>query len=270
MECPFCQHPTSAYSRQCNSCGRPIPPGQYLLEESGLIEASPTATSETGTREAGRLPGRYRFARLGDRFLAFVLDLVFLCGPFAALDAWIFTRWGKVEGMELQLSVLSVLAAIGVNATLLFLYGWILEGAWGITLGKVLVGIRVVGAARRTSFSACAVRNALRVVDGLGFYLFGALVAACSAVRQRVGDIYAGTAVIEEAFGKRFQVAAIVLWISSLAATGWAVPRICASNHFAHPAFLSDVLLQVGRTEDSAYVQVRGLAVRIQLAPRVR
>jgi uncharacterized RDD family membrane protein YckC len=207
---------------------------------------------------------------LGDRFLAFVLDTVFLFGPFATMDAWIFTRWGKVEGMELQLSAASVLVAIMVNGTLLFLYGSILEGAWGVTLGKAIVGIRVVGAARRTSFSACAVRNALRIVDGLGFYLFGALVAACSAVRQRVGDMYAGTAVIEAGFGKRVQVAAIGLWIASLAVAGWALPRICASNHFARPPFGSEMILQVGKSEDSAYFQVRSLSVRIQLDPRVR
>jgi len=266
MECPFCQRQTGVYSKQCKNCGKPIPPGQYLLEESGLIKASPSPTPETGPGAAARLPSQCRFARLGDRFIAFVLDTVFLFGLFAIIDTWIFTRWGKVEGQELQLTAASVLVAIICNATLLFLYGWILEGAWGATVGKAMVGIRVVGAARRRTLSACAVRNVLRVVDGLGFYLLGTLVAACSAVRQRVGDIYARTAVIEESFGSGIRLAAIVLWIASLASAGWAVPRICSVNRFVRPPYLSQVIIRVGRSEGLAYFQVGTLAVHVQLA----
>jgi len=106
----------------------------------------------------------------------------------------------------------------------------------------------------------------LRVVDGLGFYLLGTLVAACSAVRQRVGDIYARTAVIEESFGSDIRVAAMVLWIASLSAAGWAVPRICSVNRFVRPLYLSQVIIRVGRSESLAYFQVGSLAVHVQLA----
>src|SRR5215470_16133626 len=180
MECPFCQSQTSAYSKRCNSCGKAIPPGQYLLEESGVVE---TADHDTSGAAAGaaRTQVRYRFARLGDRFIAFLLDTAFLFGLFTVLDAWVFTRWGSVEGSEMRLTTASLLIAVTLNATVFFLYGWLLEAAWGATLGKAMVGIRVVGARQGRSFSACAVRNVLRIVDRLGFYLIGMVVAACSA-----------------------------------------------------------------------------------------
>jgi uncharacterized RDD family membrane protein YckC len=213
-----------------------------------------------------RTQGRYRLARLGDRFIAFMLDTAFLFGLFAIVDAWAFTRWGSVEGSEMRLTTASLLIAVTLNASVLFLYGWLLEAAWGATLGKAMVGIQVVGTRQGRSFSACAVRNVLRIVDGLGFYLVGTVVAACSAARQRVGDIYARTAVIEKGFRSVVRVAAIVLWIASLAAAGWAVPRICSVNRFVRPRYFSQIIIRVGRSEGLTYFQVGNFAVHIQIA----
>src|SRR5215467_1093166 len=152
MECPFCQSQIGSYSTQCKTCGKLIPPGQYLLEESGIVEPSPplsfVADSVAGTQDL------YRFARLGDRFIAFALDSAFLFGLFAVVDGWAFMRWGSVDSTELQLTTASLLIAITLNAALLFLYGWLLEAGWGATLGKAIVGIRVVGTSRSRFFSA--------------------------------------------------------------------------------------------------------------------
>jgi hypothetical protein len=43
-------------------------------------------------------------ATLGDRLIAFSLDSTFLFGVFAIADAWVFMRWGIVEGTELKLT----------------------------------------------------------------------------------------------------------------------------------------------------------------------
>ena len=246
----------------------PILPGQYLLEESGIVEPTSSARfGNTGKCAAGT-EGRYRYARLGDRFIAFLLDTTFLFGLFAIVDSCAFMRWGSVEGAELRLTTASLLIAITLNAALLFLYGFLLEAAWGATLGKAMVGIKVEGRARPRSFSACAVRNLLRIIDGLGFYLMGTVVAGCSARRQRVGDIYARTVVIEESFGSGVRAAAIVIWIASLAGAGWAVPRICSVDQPVRPLYLSQVIVQVGRSETSAYFQAGSLTVNVQLASK--
>ncbi len=265
MECPFCERETSPYAKQCHSCGKPIPPAQHLLQESGVIEPVPSATL-AADGSGVFTQGGYRYARLGDRFIAFVLDTSFLFGLFAVVDAWVFMRWGSVEGTELQLTAASLLIALMLNATLLCLYGWLLEAACGATIGKAMVGIKVVGPAWPRSFWACAVRNLLRSVDGLGFYLVGTVVAACSAARQRLGDLYARTAVIEESFGRVVRIAAVALWVASLAAAGYALPRICSVNHFVSPRYLSQVIMQVGRSENSAYIRVGGFAVHVQFA----
>lgn len=256
MECPHCHGQVSSHAKHCKRCGGAIPSSQHLLEECGLIESKAAASPAPSTSAPVRSAGRYRFARLGDRFIAFALDLALLFGLFAIVDAWAFMRWGTFDGAELQLTTASLVIAITLNAATLFLYGWLLEAACGATLGKVLVGIRVVRTSQRGALAACAVRNLLRIVDGLGFYLVGTAVAACSDVRQRIGDICAHTAVIEEKFGIAARVCAIVLWIVTLAGAGWAVPRICSASNPVQTRYLSQVVVRIGRTGNSAYLRI--------------
>ena len=115
----------------------------------------------------------------------------------------------------------------------------------------------LLGSTSRAGHLTVAVASALLLV--------GTAVAACSAARQRVGDIYARTVVIEESFGSSVRVAVVVLWSASLAGAGWAIPRICSVNRFAPPPYLSQVLIRVGRNESLAYLQVGSLSVNVQL-----
>lgn len=264
MECPHCHSQINPQAKHCKRCGGAIPAAQHLLEECGLIEPTEEVSSAKRASPATmRNNGQCRFARLGDRFIAFALDIALLFGLFAIVDAWAFMRWGTFDGAELQLSTASLLIAITLNAAILFLYGWLLEAACGATLGKVLVGIRIVRTTQCGALSACAVRNLLRIVDGLGFYLVGTAVAACSEVRQRIGDIAAHTAVVEQRFSIGIRLAAVVLWIATLAGAGWAVPRICEVNHGLHTRYLSRVIVRIGRTGNTAYFRIGAFTLDI-------
>ncbi len=262
MECPHCHNQVPTRAKHCKRCGGAIPSSQHLLEECGLSDPAPAVVPAKSTSPA-RSSDRFRSARLGDRFIAFVLDIALLFGLFAIVDAWVFMRWSTLDGAELQLTGASLVIAMALNATMLFLYGWLMEAACGATLGKVLVGIRVVRTANRGSLSACAIRNVLRIVDGFGFYLVGTAVAACSDVRQRIGDICAHTAVVEEKFGVAFRLTAMVLWIAILAGAGWAVPRICSRNESVDARYLNQVVVRIGKTEDSAYLRIAGVTFNV-------
>lgn len=266
MQCPNCQSQLSPYAAQCDRCGEDIPAGQHLLEESGVVEPAPAVTKQAASGRSAN-SGNYRFASLGDRFIAFVLDSAMLFGLFAIVDAWVFMRWGTVEGSELQLTTAAVLFALLLNSSILFLYGWLLEAACGATLGKALVGIRVVGSDGRGIFSSCAVRNALRVVDGIGFYLLGALVAGCSGIRQRIGDLFAQTAVVEESYGVGIKIAALVVLVGTLAGAGYEVPRICSVDRSVHSRHLNQVVVRVGRNGNSAYFRVARYTVDVNATP---
>jgi len=206
-----------------------------------------------------------RMATLGDRLIAFALDSVFLFGVFAMVDAWAFMRWGIVDGAELKLTLAALLVAEGLNAAIFFVYLWLLEASCGATLGKAMVGIRVVRTTERNPLAAFGIRNLLRVVDGLGFYLVGTVVASCSRINRRVGDMCAGTVVIEEHFGDWVKIAAVALWAAVLAGAVWSVPRICQTNAALPSRYLNQVVVQVGRSDESGYFTVASFHVEVRL-----
>jgi len=267
MECPHCHRQTSLHSKNCRSCGAVIPPAQHLLEELGLsTPASPTTNVPVKhVRREQKDDSFYRMATLGDRLIAFALDSTFLFGVFAIVDAWAFMRWGIVEGTELKLTLAALLVAESLNAAIFFVYLWLLEASFGATLGKAMVGIRVVRTNERNALAVAAIRNLLRVVDGIGFYLVGAVVAGCSRVRRRLGDICAGTVVVEEDFSYGVKVAAVALWAAVFAGAVWSVPQICKTNNALPSRYLNQVVVQVGRNEKSAFFTVAGLHVEVQL-----
>lgn len=72
------------------------------------------------------------------------------------------------------------------------------EALFGASLGKMLLGVRVVRVdGAPLGLGAIVTRNVLRFVDALpGFYLIGGLSVLFTANSQRVGDRWAGTTVV--------------------------------------------------------------------------
>ena len=80
---------------------------------------------------------------------------------------------------------------------LFFVYYVVCEGLFGRTLGKRILGLRVVGEDGSPIFLGAAfLRNLLRIVDGLFFYLVAAISVWSSPTRQRLGDRAAHTYVV--------------------------------------------------------------------------
>ena len=77
-------------------------------------------------------------------------------------------------------------------------YYIVLEALYGATLGKRLIGLKVVKLEGDApiDWQASIVRNVLRVVDGLVFYLVAAIAVLVSKEKQRIGDIVAHTVVV--------------------------------------------------------------------------
>jgi len=94
-------------------------------------------------------------------------------------------------GIDLGGRALLLLIALGIG------YYVVCESAAGATLGKRMVGIRVVGEdGEALTFGAAVVRNVLRLVDALFFYFVGFVFAILSTRGQRLGDRAAHTIVV--------------------------------------------------------------------------
>ena len=78
-----------------------------------------------------------------------------------------------------------------------FAYFTVMEKAMGATLGKKLMGLKVVREnGEAMDWGAAIIRNILRIIDGILFYLVGAIVVWVSKRRQRLGDMAAKTLVV--------------------------------------------------------------------------
>ena len=138
------------------------------------------------------------YAGLPSRFLALLLDSVLVLFPLS-LVVGLMSGGGYAErgdgyanaGMDVSGKAFVLFTAIAIAY---FAFGEALTGA---TLGKRIVRIRVVDEhGRHPTLGAAVGRNLLRLVDGLFFYLVGAIVALTSPRRQRLGDRVAHTVVI--------------------------------------------------------------------------
>lgn len=140
-----------------------------------------------------------RFATLGQRFLALVLDWILFCAVFFPVTrivkgTWLMTSADHIWRIGWMISdPLCVIFFLVIVA-----YYILLEACLGWTVGKRLLGLRVIAAAGgRPGLKKSLIRNALRVVDGLpAFSILGIILILVTKERTRLGDIVAGTRVI--------------------------------------------------------------------------
>jgi len=125
-------------------------------------------------------------APIRKRALAALVDSTFVGVAWISLLLWLHAQFPQ----PLILSA-EYLAAIT------FGYYVIQEGAFASTVGKYLLGLRIVGSdGDAASIRESLIRNLLRFVDWLPLlYLLGVLTIATSSKRQRLGDLAAGTVV---------------------------------------------------------------------------
>ncbi|MFN2400209.1 MAG: stage II sporulation protein M [Gemmatimonadaceae bacterium] len=150
----------------------------------------------------------YTVAGVGTRAAAAVVDHLICIGIAVALflvGAFVMgiVAPGAVLGKEVETVGAWVLGIMAIAQVAVFWgYYVIFEGLWdGQTPGKRRQGIRVVqDGGYSTSFAASAVRNLVRALDmqPLGTYAVGIVSAAISKSGKRLGDMVAGTMVVQE------------------------------------------------------------------------
>lgn len=129
---------------------------------------------------------------LGLRVAAALIDLavLFVIAVLVSVAAGLAAAQSGAVSVELGGVSLAVFLGLA------FVYHVACEAATGRTVGKLLLGLRVVGRdGDRPSVTATAVRTALRVVDWLPFLYFAGFVTmlVTGERRQRLGDLAAGT-----------------------------------------------------------------------------
>ena len=125
---------------------------------------------------------------VGKRVLAFLVDIVVLAvtiGVLSGVASAVSNTLGAIVGLLLTFAALAY-----------FVY---MEGTYGQTVGKRLMGIVVVKAdGSACDIRASAIRNVVRIVDAFPtLYIVGfAVMYLLGEDRQRVGDLVADTLVV--------------------------------------------------------------------------
>ena len=119
---------------------------------------------------------------VGKRAVAIIIDMIVLM-----ILAWVLMM---VFGMESAAPGL-ILFVFAIA------YYVVMEVQMGATLGKMAMGLKVVKeGGEKIDWQASIIRNLLRIIDGIAFYLVGAIVVWTSKKKQRLGDMVAHTLVV--------------------------------------------------------------------------
>jgi uncharacterized RDD family membrane protein YckC len=126
---------------------------------------------------------------VGRRAVAIIIDSILLMVIGWALALVMGSTSGAGFGLEGAPALLWFLIAMA--------YYVVMEVTSGGTIGKKVMGLKVVmaGGGGAISWQASIIRNLLRIVDGLFFYLVGAIVVWVSK-GKRLGDMAAKTLVV--------------------------------------------------------------------------
>jgi uncharacterized RDD family membrane protein YckC len=137
-------------------------------------------------------------ASLTRRALSQVVDAIVTIGPASVVFWRMFDFEGIFEaGPAAPLRFFALMAGALAWMLLVLVAFSVGEGLWGLTPGKWLVGIRVVGTdLAPCGFGRALVRNLLKLIDGFFNYLVGILMVAYTPDWQRLGDMAARTIVV--------------------------------------------------------------------------
>jgi len=131
----------------------------------------------------------------GRRIVAALIDFMPLIGLFVLMAA----AFGDVTSGDGGFGVGLSGGPFILYAVLSLAYYVVLEALTGRTLGKMIMGLEVVRLdGEPYGLTACLIRNVLRIIDGLPvLYLVGLISVAVTSKKQRLGDLAAGTLVVE-------------------------------------------------------------------------
>ncbi|MFL6057913.1 MAG: RDD family protein [Rubrobacteraceae bacterium] len=132
----------------------------------------------------------------GRRVLAIIVDSLVLVVLF-----WVMSLFFGTSSAEGGMAS----ASLGTLGTLLYLilafaYFTLLEGNRGQTLGKMLLGIKVVREdnGEVPGIGTAAIRTVLRLIDGIFAYLVGFIAIQISSKNQRLGEMASNTLVVRD------------------------------------------------------------------------
>jgi uncharacterized RDD family membrane protein YckC len=143
---------------------------------------------------------KIKYAGLRRRFLALLLDFLLFCACFFPITRLVKGVWLMSPNDHNWVNGWFIFDPLClIFLIIMALYMILLEGQLGMTVGKWILGLRVVGTdGRLPGLWKSVLRNTLRVVDSLPtLNILGVILILRSAERARFGDRVADTRVVQ-------------------------------------------------------------------------
>ena len=140
-------------------------------------------------RELQNLAAGFQYQGIGIRAASILIDFVI---------SWIVGM--LIISIELNFSQNSIIPLLGGLSWIAFflVYYVYMEGSRGQTIGKMITKIKVVNEdGGKIYMKQALIRNVLRFLDAIAFYLVGAILIWRSDKKQRLGDSVAKTIVVK-------------------------------------------------------------------------
>jgi len=135
------------------------------------------------------------YVGVGRRFLASLIDGVLL-SIVSGIILFVFHS-GTASTADGGVSYNASGPGVALVYIIPIVYYIVLEATMGGTLGKRMLGLRIVKLdGSPISWGESIIRNLLRIIDGIGGYLLGAILVWTSPTKQRLGDRVAKTVVV--------------------------------------------------------------------------
>jgi len=228
IRCPRCGANLPAGSKFCGACGasviaeaktarprpapkrrpsRPAPPRRRAAAPAQRPRVQATPPPPRRARQPAAVAARppaaaapFEYKNVMPRFWAFFIDGVFLSIAMALLYVGALSVGTLTDVLsDFEKSESAAIVEAGFATALVFVYFVLFEGWFGGTLGKLILGMRVVDKnGKKVGMGRALFRNLLRIIDFLPFgYVLGIILVACSSTKQRVGDRVAGSYVVD-------------------------------------------------------------------------
>ncbi|MGZ4847158.1 MAG: RDD family protein [Halobacteriota archaeon] len=216
-KCAKCGTPATPGAKFCESCGAPLAAAPQPVEApvatpqpvEAPVGAEPAAAYAAPMAQAPySAPGvAMPYQGVAIRFVAILIDVIILAIITGIITAPFNTpssiSIANTTGVPMVSIAPNPLAWVGglISAVIDFFYFVLLQGAYGQTVGKMAVKIKVVREdGSKISYIDAAVRTILALIDLIPYfipYLLGAILIWTSDKKQRLGDRAAHTVVLK-------------------------------------------------------------------------
>ncbi|MGZ4908386.1 MAG: RDD family protein [Halobacteriota archaeon] len=222
-KCQKCGTPASPGAKYCESCGALLPGAEPQPPLTAPSEPQPEAQQGTQPERGGAPayvpPPAYQappyaapatgmhYQGVAIRFVAILIDVIILAiitgivtAPFNIPSSISVTN---TTGIPMVSTTPNPLAWVGglISALIDLVYFVWLQGAYGQTVGKMAVKIKVVREdGSKIDYADAVVRTILALIDLIPYfipYLLGAILIWSSDKKQRLGDRAAHTVVVK-------------------------------------------------------------------------